>query len=81
MARRRRERDPQQGRPPRAAKGNLLWYAMLMVGAIVLAIAWTGGEPQVTIKIGTLRELIQQGAPDRNPAAASRSRRASRARS
>jgi cell division protease FtsH len=42
---------------------------MLLVGAIVLAVAWTGGEPQVTIKIGNLRELIQKGSPDRNSAA------------
>ena len=61
------EKEKEKKSPP--AGNNLIWYLLALGVGTLFVASLLAGKGRVKIVYGDLRELIQQGAPDRNPEA------------
>ncbi len=67
------QRDGGRATPPRKpapVSSNLGWYLLIFGAGVVLLVALMNDGAQVEIGYGKLVELIEQGAPEKNPGAA-----------
>ena len=62
--------EPSQQRKPPPMGGNMVWYLLALGIGTLFLVTLLGTEQTVRIEIGDLRDLIEQGSPERNPEAA-----------